>query len=98
MSLRHLDDVGQITPATVLHRDVQYPKLSVYMSVVIAHDVFMVQVFQDIAAESAQVSISKKRHGRKESKKTHTSDTICFRSLSVIRSKFNSLRANTCWQ
>ena len=42
MFLRLFDDAGEVTTTTVLHEDVEDAGVSVYVSVVISYDVFVV--------------------------------------------------------
>ena len=88
MFLCLFDDAGEVTTTTVLHEDVEDAGVSVYVSVVISYDVFVVQVFEDISTGEQM------RKGSRISGQTYTSATICFLSRSLMRSKLSSFLAN----
>ena len=66
----------------------------------VSYNVLVVQVFEDVAIRGSgndQISIrlgSKILTQHRRMNTTHTSATICFLSLSLIRSKLSSFRAN----
>ena len=49
MPLCYLDDVGQVSATTVLHENVQDARIAVNVSVVIAYNVFVMEVLEDVA-------------------------------------------------
>ena len=48
VSLGLFDDTREVAPAAVFHEAVEYPGVAVDIAVVIAYDVFVVQVFEDV--------------------------------------------------
>ena len=52
VSLGLFDDAREVAPAAVFHEDVEYPGVAVDITVVIAHDMFVVQVFEDVTRYS----------------------------------------------
>lgn len=42
------DNCGEVTSTTVFHENVEYSCIAVYVTIVIAYDMFMVKVFEDI--------------------------------------------------
>lgn len=48
VSLGVLDDSAQVAAPTVLHKDVEDTGVAINMSIVVAHDVFMVKVLEDV--------------------------------------------------
>lgn len=53
--LRRLNDRRQVTAATKLHEDIQDALVAVDMTVVVAYNVIVVQVFQDVASQDISV-------------------------------------------
>jgi hypothetical protein len=92
MPLRLLDDTREVAAAAVFHEDVEDAGFTVDMTVMVAYDIIMVQVLENISIvceRSVQVHSAMPCRAP-----THTSATICLRSRSDIRSKFSSFRAN----
>ena len=52
VSLGLFDDAGEVAAAAVFHEDVEYPGVAVDIAVVIAYDVFVMQVFEDVTRYS----------------------------------------------
>jgi hypothetical protein len=88
-----LDDGGEVAAAAVFHEDVENAGVAVDEAVVIAHDVRMVEVLEDVSAVMEE-RVSQMERGMFE-RWTHTSATICFLSRSLMRSKLSSFLANT---
>lgn len=85
------DDGGEVAAAAVFHDDVEDAGIAVDVAVVIAYNVFVVEVFEDVSGEV--LAYKEKRRAVKWN--TNTSATICLRSLSDMRSKLSSFLANT---
>ncbi len=49
VTLSLFDDGGQIASATIFHEDVEHTGVAVDVSVVVAHNVFMLKVLEDIS-------------------------------------------------
>lgn len=86
------DDGGEVAAAAVFHDDVEDAGIAVDVAVVIAYNVFVVEVFEDISG-GVLADLETKRRVVKWN--TNTSATICLRSLSDMRSKLSSFLANT---
>lgn len=86
------NDSREIAATAVLHHDVEDSGVAIDMSVVVSYDVVVVEVFEDVSTRFFFFESATRRENEKQH--THTSDTICFRSRSLIRSKLSSLRAN----
>ena len=51
MSLSLLDDGGEVATTAEFHEDVEYASIAVYVSVMIAYDVFVMEVLEDVSGE-----------------------------------------------
>jgi hypothetical protein len=49
MLLSLLDDRRQVSAPTVFHEDIQHTRIAVNVTVVVLHDVCVVEVLQDVA-------------------------------------------------
>ena len=52
VSLGLFDDAREVAAAAVFHEDVEYPGVAVDITVMIAYNVFVVQVFEDVTRYS----------------------------------------------
>lgn len=91
LALCLLDDGGEIATTAVFHKDVEDASVAVDVAVVIAYNVFVVEVLQDVTIDSD----GKCDRNCGSTTATYTSETICLRSRSDIRSKLSSFRAKT---
>ena len=53
VSLGLLDNAGEVAAAAVLHEDVEDASVAVYVAVMVAHDVLVVQVLEDVAVPAS---------------------------------------------
>ena len=83
-----LYDRREVSAAAVLHKNMKNSTLSINKAIVISYYMFVVKVFKDISGEGGNEILAAGSNGW-----AYTSDTICFLSLSLILSKFNSFRA-----
>ena len=66
VSLCLFDNAGQVSTPTILHKNIQDPRLPVNVSVVIAYNVFVMEVLEDVAvADGAAVWSGGQRQGDK---------------------------------
>lgn len=82
-----LDNSGKVAASAVFHENIENSSFSVDVAVMIAYNVVVMEVFEYIPA-------ARVRKTKLLKCSTNTSATICFLSLSVIRSKLSSFLAN----
>jgi hypothetical protein len=88
-----LNDGGQVSTPAVFSDDVEDVCILVNTLINIFHDVFVMEVLEDVAIEDVQMKKKMKEWIRDD---TYTSVAICFLSSPRIFSKLISLHAKIC--
>lgn len=88
--LRLFNDVRKVASTAIFHENVEYSSIAVYVAIVIAYNVLMVEVLEDITTDAWTFI----KDFTSIARCTYTSATICFLSRSLMRSKLSSFRAN----
>lgn len=86
-SLGLLEDSREVASSTILHDDIQNAVLSINVAVMIAYNMFVMEVLEDISVQKHE------RRSKGTKYTTDTSATICFLSRSDMRSKRSSFLA-----